>query len=198
MRLRSFQTVSLGLGLVLLFAVSGCLFSPDSDSDPKPQPQPERPFPDSEDQLMANFRQAYSTMDIAWYRDVLHDQYKFMFQQTDIEHLGLPSDHLTREEELLVADNMFQGRGENPIAQITIQVLNPQNAWQDVTDHPDFPNSRRRAYDITMYIERPGATTLKVEGQQEFFVVRHEFVIDGSPREGWQLVGQVDRTIGGI
>ena len=199
MRLHRLSMVPLGLGLLLLLASAGCIFSPDNK--PPDDPVDDWSFPDTEDQLMANFKRAYSEMNIDRYRDVLNDNYKFMFQQEDIEHLGLPYDHFNRDDELDAATNMFTGVSPAPevpaISSISIDVLEPQTAWQDVIEHPDFPNSRRRAYQITMYIERPGATTFKVEGLQEFFVVPHEFMVDNVARMGWQLVGQVDRTVGG-
>jgi hypothetical protein len=187
----------LALALVLLVAPTGCLFSPDEDAKPPPPNKPKYEFPDTEDVLMANFREAYSKMDLDGYRDVLHPDFRFMFQQLDIEHLGLPSDHWTREEELLSANKMFNGLGPTPISKINIDVMDPQTPWQDTgSGHPDFPDSRRRVYAISMEITRPGDTTLMVTGLQEFFAVSRDSVVSGATVPYWELYGQIDRTEG--
>jgi hypothetical protein len=137
-------------------------------------------------------------MDLALYRKVLHGSYAFVFQQMDVEHLGLPSDKLLRPEEVQVADNMFNAGGPIPISQINIEFLDPQTPWQDTgPDHPYFPNTSRRVFAISLDIARPGGTTLMITGLQEFFAVgRDSFRADGTPAEYWQLIGQIDRTEG--
>jgi len=189
--------MALALVPVLLAALTGCIFSPDDERQPPPPNKPKYEFPDAPDVLMANFSVAYSSMDLDGYRNVLHPDYRFMFQQADIEYLLLPSDHYTREEELASANKMFNGQGPVPISKINIDVLQPQTPWQDTgSGHPDFPDSQRRVYQIEMSIDRPGATTLIVRGLQEFFAVSRDSVVNGATVPYWELYGQIDRTDG--
>jgi hypothetical protein len=156
------------------------------------------PFPDTEDQLMANFVAAYSARNIDGYREVLHDDFRFMFQQADIQNFGLPTNHLDRDQEIAISQVMFSGApgpgGVPGISQIAIQVFVPQTAWEDVGDHPDFPGSRHRIYAINMDVVRPNSTTLQVQGQAEFFVVSQDSMTQGGVLPYWQILGHLDQT----
>ncbi len=196
-----------GLGLLLVLFSGGCIFSPDDDGnppgDPGPKPpDPTYPFPSTADILMSNFQLTYMRMDDEGYRNVLHTNYLFRFQEFDIDELDLPSDHLNRDEDLEVMTRVFSGdavvnsQGETipGISQITFPILTPQTIWDGSTD-PDFPNAQRRLYWVELNFSRPGASTIIVQGQTEFFVTsRDSLQGDGTTAQYWQLVGQVDRT----
>lgn len=64
-------------------------------------------LPGSPDKVMANFVTVYGSMDLEGYAQVLHEDFVFTFQPCDVQKLGLLKDHLTRQEELAVAANMF-------------------------------------------------------------------------------------------
>jgi hypothetical protein len=185
------------LGLIMLvglsISVSGC----DKNSDVAgPQDHlAEYAFPDSPEALMRNFSKAYVGMDLDAYRNVVGADYRFKFQSVDVDHLGLPSDHLTCQEEIQVADHMFHGGGAEPIAKITVQVLEPQTGWMELGADPNFPGAHRAVFSLVMTIERPGETTLEIAGLQEFFAFSRDTTLSGGIRtEYWQLVGQIDRT----
>ena len=181
---------------VLLAAglTAGC-----ADDDPvEPEPKP-APLALSEDQLVTMVQHAYRDMDLADYRALLHEDYRFYFLQSDITNLGLPFDHLTRAEEDSVAAHMFSGRpapntGEAAISGITWSLLEGIGIWED-SQNLEFPGARRRLYVIQLAFERPGATTMVIRGEQEFFAAGRDTVL---PDEGqvtvWTLRGQVDHS----
>jgi hypothetical protein len=189
--------------LVAGLGAGGCIFSPDNDSgdDQPPPPPPTYEFPSTEQILMENFKTAYGRMDIDGYRDVLHDDYIFKFKQEDVENLGLEYDRWYKDEELEGAQNLFSGQpspstGEAGVSGIEWSLLSPVGTWEDSTD-PDFPNSERALYNIFLRIERPGTTTIEIQGQQIFYVTSRDSVMgDGTTRPYFQLVGQVDMSQG--
>jgi len=188
--------------LLVALAGSGCLFSPDDDTKPPPPP-PVMPFPDSEDQLIANFKTAYTSMKIDDYRPVLHPQYVFILRKDDVPLGG--SDRFTYTEELAVAENMFSGLpiprpGDTPvpaISSISISTLDRQGTWSVMgPSDPDFPNTHRGLYLIQLTFSRAGANTIIVNGQQEFYVTSKDSLVGGAIKQYFQLRGQRDLTIG--
>ncbi len=188
--------------LLVALAGTGCLFSPDNSDDPPPPP-PVIPFPDSEDQLIANFKTAYTSMRIDDYRPVLHPQYVFILRPEDVP--PGESDRFTYAEELAVAENMFSGQpierpGDSPvpaISAISIAALDRQGTWIDVgSSDPDFPNTRRGLYLIQLTFSRAGANTIIVNGQQEFYVTSRDSLVNGVTKPYFQLRGQRDLTTG--
>lgn len=186
--------------LLVALAGSGCLFSPDNDTQPPPPP-PVIPFPDSADQLIANFKTAYTSMRIDDYRPVLHPDYVFILRPEDVPLGG--SDRFTYAEELAVTENMFSGLPiERPgdttvpaISSISIAVLNRLGIWIDVgPSDTNFPNTRKGLYEIQLTFSRADANTIIVNGEQEFYVASRDSVVNGVTRQYFQLRGQVDLT----
>ena len=155
------------------------------------------PFPDSADVLMSNFHKAYGGMNFKPYRDLLHADYKFFYQQADIDNLGLASDHHSRDEELLISVHIFSGNpapssGEAGIANIDFNFLEAATTWED-SFNPNFPGTKRALYQIILFFERPASITIEVQGNQEFYIIARDSVQDdGTPQPYYQLVGQVD------
>jgi len=150
-------------------------------------------FPDTEDKLMANFRQSYGNLDPEGYAQLLHANFTFIFQGFDVERFDLPSDRFSRTEEIIVAEDMFTG---GVIASISFDAWDPLEDWTD-SWHPDFPDTRRRLFWVTLSVERPGLTTLLVEGLEEFFVASRDSTLSGGEvRPYFELVGQADQTNG--
>lgn len=195
MRAKALMFLLPGVLLLMLAPLAGCIFSPDPDPDPvKPPPPPAYVFPDTPDKVIDNLQEAYEKMDIDGYRNVLHMNYIFKFQQYDIDNLNLPSDHLTREEDLESSTNLFSGNAVNGVpgvSQITWPSNEKEGTWE-TSYNPEFPNSQRCLYNFEMNITRPGATTIIVKGKQEFYVAERDSMVDGSPRQYWELLGQVD------
>jgi hypothetical protein len=196
------KALLLSLGVLLWVSSAGCIFSPDDDGGGGDiPPPPELPFPDSEDQLMANFKAVYERMDVNLYGQLLHTNYQFKYKPEDVENLGLPSDFHNRDDELGIMTNIFSqqpvtnSRGDlvAAITAVTVGTLDLQTPWEDSTD-PDFPNSRRRLYQVSLEFTRQTDNTIIVTGQQEFFVSSTDSLHSGIPKQYWQLVGQIDRT----
>ena len=151
-------------------------------------------FPDTPDKVIQNLREAYENMDIDTYRHALHPNFVFKFQQYDIDNLNLPSDHLTREEDLLSTVNMFSGRpvGDVPgVILISWPVLERQSIWE-TSYNPEYPDAQRGLFHFAINITCPGATTIVITGQQEFYVTSRDSIVAGSPTPYWQLLAQID------
>ena len=56
----------LGLVVLLAAAASGCFFSPEDPKEDPSSPVVTLPFPDTPDQLIANFKTAYTGLDIGY------------------------------------------------------------------------------------------------------------------------------------
>ncbi len=196
------KALLVGLGMLLWLCAAGCIFSPDEeDGGGGPPPTPPLPFPDSEDQLMANFKTIYEAMDINEYGKILDTNYRFKYQPFDVESLNLPGEFHNRDDELGIMRNIFsqnaivnsQGQRQEAITEITVRVLDPVSIWEDSTD-PDFPDSRKRLYTVNLEFKRPEDTTIIVQGSQEFYVSSRDSLHNGIPKLYWQLVGQIDLT----
>ena len=189
--------------LALAFAGSGCIFSPNTPPAPPPPPVTV-PLADTPDQLMANFKTAYSGMKIDDYRTVLHPQYQFILRAADVP--AGQSDRFTYAEELHVAENMFSGNAvQKPdgttapgISSITVAVLTRSQPWSDVgASDPDFPLTKRSLYEIQISFARAGYNTIIVTGSQEFFVsARDSLLTGGVHKPFYQLRGQRDLSNG--
>lgn len=192
----------LGVVVLLTITASGCLFSPEPKTHDLP-PLLVDPLPDTPDQLIANFKTAYTGLEIAPYRRALHPDYVFIFRPEDVPLGG--SGRLTRAEELAVAANMFsrlplERPGDTPvpaISGIAISVLNRLAAWTDAgPSDPDFPNTKRALYEIQISFTQSPQFTLIVTGQQEFYVASRDSTVNGETKRYFQLRGQRDLSDG--
>jgi hypothetical protein len=186
----------LAAGLLL---AAGC--SDDDDPTAPPPPVPGE-FADSPDQLMVNYRDAYASLDSLDYAATLAPGFRFMFSSADIADRELLTDHMNRTEELNSAYNKFSGELvdqpgaiEAGISDILFERLEPVDGWSDADSASGFPGARRRAYLVSITMERPGNASLVIEGQQEFFVQGRDSLVDGATRTFFQLVGQRDLTV---
>lgn len=188
---------------LLALGAAGCIFSPDDGGDDRRPPPPPVPFPDTPDQLIENFKAAYTEMDVAKYRDVLHTDFRFLFTSEDIQRALFPTDPYNRDQELEIADNIFSGRpGQDHtgaqvlgISQIQMPLFNPLGPWSQTgpTD-PEFPNSQRKLYQVEINFIKSDNSRISVRGQQEFYVVARDSVVNGVTRSFYQLRGQRDLT----
>lgn len=150
-------------------------------------------FPDSEDQLIANFLWSLGNLDHTHYADVFHVDYRFKFQSFDVERFELPSAFLDREQELEVAVNTFAP--SSGINAIHVEKFDRLENWVDATSHPDFPGTRRGIFEVELLVERPGSTDLSITGLQEFFLARRDSTLPGGQvRPYFAMIGQVDQS----
>lgn len=204
MKLRSL----LPLLLVLpLFAVGGCLFSPDDDTSGGGGGggETELPFPDTPDKLIANFQTVYEDRDLLKYTEaILHQQYKFILQDQTVEDFGLPDEIYEYEDEVQIATKLFSespGRDGNVISQIDVDIMQPQGVWQPVDDSDQYfggiENAQKRTYNVRLVFFVQGENLqLIVEGTVIFYVAGTPTEHQGQTKLYHQLLGQWDFTNG--
>ncbi|MBK9304477.1 MAG: hypothetical protein IPM94_11455 [bacterium] len=160
------------------------------------------PFPDTADNLMTNFKNAYVEMNVGEYSNVLHSDFIFVF--ADWSDVAPPSGIYTREEDLQSTTNMFSGdQGQSPDGQpipavrdIAFQQLVRLTEWEDVPEtHPYFPGASRALYDVLVVFNlvNEGWITITVDTQQLFYVKAvAEEEKDGDIQQHFYLIGQQD------
>jgi hypothetical protein len=184
----------------LLFAATGC--KDKDDPEPVPVPQYVLPFPDTPDQLMANFKTAYTDMDLDVYRDeVLRPDYTFVLLNETMEHFGLPDNLFEFADEVLITEKMFAGQPNEAgrvISDIEIQVLQPQGAWLPVLEADPYfgsvPGILYRNYNILIYFNMAGQFRYEVQGNQLFYVAPDTVMHEGVMTPRYRLRGQLDQT----
>ena len=191
-RLQVLGPVLLLCALALIAGLgAGCL---DKPTTPVIRPLAPPPLPVNPDSLIVILRNAYTRMDIDTYRSLLRADFVFKFLQYDIDNLGLPADHLTRQEDLVSTSWLFSGSpvGDVPaVALISWPVLEAIGTWE-ASANPEFLGAMHRIYNFEINIARPGATTMIIMGQQEFYVTSRDTTIDGTLTPYWELLGQID------
>jgi hypothetical protein len=94
--------------LIALAVLPGC--STDDPAVPQPEPEPEGlPFPDSPEQLMANFATAYETRNLVELAGLLHPRSETILQQSTTTRYPDVGTTLDRTEELRIHERMFAG-----------------------------------------------------------------------------------------
>ncbi len=185
----------------LLLTVSGCK---DKEGPVEPPEVPENtlPFPDTPEQIMANFKTAYERMDINVYRDeVLADAYDFVLQMETVEEFQLPDNVFDRADELAIATKMFSGQpnaSARVLTSIEIQALQPLGAWLAVPDDDPYfgaqPGAFFRTYYMLFYFNVQGDFRYEIRGNQIFYVVPDTVMHEGAMTPRYRLRGQVDQT----
>lgn len=160
------------------------------------------PFPTTPDAAILALRIGYSSMDVGYYRAVLHPQYAFILCPLDVRPGG--PDRFGYADELTVAENMFSGLpferpGDIPvpaISSISIATLIRVGDWTDVgPDDPDFPNTRRGLHYVHVIFSRASANTITASGTQVFYVSARDSLVNGVHKSFCQVRGQ--RDLGG-
>ena len=182
-----------------LLLTSGC-----SSDDPIEPEEPEAVLPGTPELLLQLFITAHEELDIDIYGKLLHEGFKFFLQRDDIENLGLPFDHLNRDDDIACMTHIFSGAPylrpdgevEAGISQITFSRLEQRSTWAP-SDHPDFPDAQRAGFEVDMAFHRPGDTTILINGLAEFYVTSRDSLYLGENVQFWQIRGIVDQTNSG-
>jgi len=197
------KSLLLLMAFILLLAPAGCIFSPDDGDDTgTPTPGTDIPFAGSEDILMTNFRTAYENMDFDTYRDLLHPDFITILQTSTQEEFPDVGATLDLSEELRIAERMFTGDPVNDpngnlvpgISSISFQNFDQDVTWADSQPSDVIPNARFALYQVVFLFDRPGFSTLRVEGQIKFYVSGRDSLHAGRNQTYWQMVGQQDLT----
>ena len=162
-----------------------------SEEDPGPVPG----WPETPDEFMTNFEQAYGDMDIDGYENALGEDFKFIFTNNDIWE---------RVDDVASTTNMFAGgTGTNgmAVASIVIQTMVRVDAWTVMpSNHPYFPDSERADYQVRIVFRLEGGTnTITIDCDQLFYAAPAEVELEGGvTATRYQLVGQQDIASAGL
>ncbi len=196
--------------IVLVFAVllvlSGC-----SDEEENPLtpgtgdnfPVSTLPFPDTPEQLMANFLKIYETMDADEYKLILDPAFETLLQQaTQNEFPGVGST-LNAAEENRLHERMFLGEplldangGVLPaVLSISFSRFQPRVGWGVSLPTDPIPNTLSALYEVEILADRgQNYSTQFVRGTIRFYVATAEGKLDGQPKTYYRLIGQLDLT----
>lgn len=161
------------------------------------------PFPDSPEVLMANFWTIYETMDYYEFRKILHPDFLTILQEETTEEFPDVGTTLDVNEELRIHERMFSGDAVTDpngnlvpgVTGISFSRFIPLDAWYDSPPHDIIPNAEWAPYDVEFLFDRgPSFSTLKVEGTIKFYVTSRDSLHQGSLRQYYQMIGQVDLT----
>ncbi len=203
MKMRSLFLLAI---VALLVAPAGCIFSPDDEPDPDGGTPPVGlPFPSSPDILMSNFQKVYEDMDYNNFKDMLHPDYITLLQVSTQQEFPDVGPTLDLAEELRIHQRMFGGQPVTDpdgnlvpgISTISFQTFQQDVAWATSQPNDVIPNAQFSLYDVTFLFDRPGFSTLKVEGQIKFYAVGRDSTVNGTVRTYWQMRGQQDLTNSG-
>jgi hypothetical protein len=143
------------------------------------------------DSVVANFRDIYADMALDDYRDLLHEDFKFV-----LKNPAGALQHYDRDAEVVVADNMFSGRPDAvygfSISSIDI-LMAAQGSWQDIPgDDSQFGGSdgQYRPYAINLFFAREEGWSSMVAGQ----AIVYTAPVQANDRTEYRLLGIVDLT----
>jgi hypothetical protein len=150
------------------------------------------PFPETPDQLMANFAVAYAQRDLDGYAATLHPDFEFVPAGAGADRAA----YYSRETELRVARNMFSGQDREKdgvfiagISSIRFERCEPLGTWQAEG------GALRRTYAVRLRFLRDRGPELMVNGQCDFTVIAVDLpTADGGKQRGYQILRQVDHT----
>ncbi|MEN8006668.1 MAG: hypothetical protein ABFS42_06600 [Candidatus Krumholzibacteriota bacterium] len=188
----------------LLIAPAGCIFSPDEDDGggggTKP---PELPFPSSPDVLMNNFRTIYETRDIDEYRKIMHPDFLTILQDATIQEFPDVGTTLDVNEELRIHERMFSGDAQTDpngdfvpgVSSIAFSTFRALDTWVVSPENDIIPNAEWAPFEVDFLFDRgQNFSTLKVEGTIKFYVTSKDTVHQGTTKQYYQMIGQVDLT----
>ena len=192
--------------LALLIAPAGCIFSPDDDpAPPDSGGAQDMPWPGTADQLMKNFQTIYETRDFDEYRKIMHPDFLTILQaETQIEFPDV-GETLDVNKELRIHERMFSGDSlEDPngdfvpgVANISFSRFQAVDAWTVSPPDDKIPNAEFAQFDVDFLFDRGQEfSTLKVAGRIKFYVTSRDSLHEGTERQYYQMIGQVDLTSG--
>ncbi len=167
-------------------------------------PHPALPFAGTEDQLMANFRAVYEDRNIVSFPALMHPDFVMLLRQSTIQEFPDVGPTLDFNEELRIADRMFSGEPVidpdgalvQAVSGISFWIFERLGPWEDTPDSDPIPQTRSALYDVTVLFDRPGASTLKVEGMMKFYVAGRDSLHEGTEQVFYEMKGQLDLTGG--
>lgn len=191
-------------GLAILVAL--LLLVSCSDDDPvTPAPEPpgsSLPFPDTPEQLMANFAAAYETMDAEEIGYLLAPEFQLFLKDATVEEFPVLGPTLDRDDMAVFHGRMFagesgrdaQGNLTNPIS--TIELMEPVQLteWGPTLAGDHLPGVPSALFEVSLAFMRAGDKTLRSEGQIRFFLSERDSLHQGVVQSCFRLAGMADFT----
>lgn len=170
-------------------------------------PEPTLVFPDTPDKLMQNFQAIYELRNVVEYIDLMHDDFQTILQQSTIAEFPDVGETLDFQEEMRIHERMFSGQAVTDpngdlvpgVANISFSRFIPLDAWAVSPPTDIIPNAEWALYDVEFLFDRGQTyTTLNVQGTIKFYVTSRDSMHQGSLRQYYQMIGQVDLTSSGL
>jgi hypothetical protein len=164
---------------------------------------PQLPFPDTPDQLMANFQTIYETMDVDAYLEIMHPDFLTILQESTTEEFPDVGTTLDVTEESRIHERMFSGEAVTDpngdfvpgVRNISFAVFRAQGAWAMSPGSDIIPNAEWAPFDVYVWFDRGQEfSTLRVDGTIKFYVTSRDSLHQGTTKKYYQMIGQVDLT----
>jgi hypothetical protein len=131
-----------------------------------------KPVPNSPAGVMELFQWCWENRAIAEYRELFSDDFVFRFALADSAGDAYKERPWTREDELISAQNLFVGGGqEEPATSISLQFNNALRALNDTRPGKDPAWHRQLTIDVVLTVTRPSGQ-FEVKGANIYYVVR--------------------------
>jgi len=167
------------------------------------------PFPDTAEQLMANFVNAYNARDFRILRESLHPDFVTLLQPATVQLFPAVGETLDLAQELRSAQRLLSGEPVvDPdglyvpaVTHIDFQSFTQMDAWS-TSINPQIPDTgdaehpvQRSLYYVNVVLSRGQSfSALKVEGELEFYITSRDSLDDGILRRYYTMRGQKDLT----
>lgn len=167
---------------LLLLGVSGCFnpFAPRLAPTTGIYVPP--PIPNSPQNVIRLFEWCWQNRDYSVYKEIFTDDFRFIFALSDSAGNVFRDEPVTREMELRIANNLFNGGGSAPPATSIALILSPTlRALPDsrTGKNPRWHNEIVTSVDLTIKTE--DGAEYRILGDARFFVVRGDSAL--IPRE---------------
>jgi hypothetical protein len=199
----------LKLGAVMLAVL--CLLAGCSEEEEHPFtliapadiPDSSLPFPDTPDQLLANFRTIYENRDADEYGLILDPAFVTILQQGTRNEFPRVGPELDVAEETRIHGRLFSGEAvTDPDGNLVPAIIGFEFTrfsqvvdWGESLPTDPIPSTLSALYAVTIEVARgPQYSTLVVDGQIRFYVTTAAGRLDGEPRTYFRMVGQLDLT----
>ncbi len=168
------------------------------------------PAPTSPQGVVLLFKWCWENRDIASYREVFTDDYRFAFALTDSAGNPYRNVPWTREDELASAQNLFVGGSATEPAASSITLIFDG----DILPLPDYrpgksPEVHQYVHigNLTLTVNRTDGSAYRVTGGADFFLVRGDSAVIpqelkdrgfGPDKNRWYMERWEDQTNGGV
>ncbi len=161
-------TPALVLALVGLFAVTGCGGKSSKPTQPTP---PTPPSPSSPQNVVLRFQWGWSHLDRESFRQILSNDFAFVFAAADSAGNPFPGRQLGRDTVLTCVQHLFSGGGTQPKADAITLTIDPTLIVQNSTRGGNPTWHKQITTSVHLHV-KAGANEYTIGGNARFFVVR--------------------------